>query len=97
MYIQVDQSGPVTLADADNFRAFSVVCNGNRENVGAALAGYGTVDGEHAWLEADAVKSLAGDVGEQWHTDFDNMISYARSKGWTDESGRVRAHIEWQA
>lgn len=22
------------------------------------------------------------------------MIDFARSKGWTDESGRIRAHIE---
>lgn len=98
MYIQVDQDGPATLADADNFRAFSVSVNGDGARVVEALAGLGTVDGEHAWLDGDAVKALAGDaVGEQWHTDFDNMIAYARSKGWTDDGGRVRAHIEYRA
>ena len=97
MYIQVDQDGPVTLADADNFRAFSVVSNGVREKLGEALSGLGTVDGDHAWLDAGAVKNLAGDgVGEQWHADFDAMVEFARSKGWTDDDGRVRAHVEWR-
>jgi hypothetical protein len=97
MYIQVDQDGPATLAEADNFRAFSVVVNGKPEQLGAALAGLGALDGDHAWLDPGAVKALASDaVGEQWHAEFDNMISYAQSKGWTDTNGRVRAHIEYR-
>jgi hypothetical protein len=93
VFIEVDGGGPARLADADNFRAFSVVVAGDPD-VAEALAGLGTVDGEHAWLDPGAVKALAGEVGERWHADFDAMIAYATSKGWTDDGGRVRAHIE---
>ena len=101
MYIQVELSGQpvVRLMDADNFRAFAVVLvDGQGEgDLRGALDGLGVLDasGEHVFLEPEAVKDLAGDVaGEQWSADFDSMIGYARSKGWVDDAGRVRAHIE---
>jgi hypothetical protein len=105
MFIRVDLSGaqPVTtLADPDNFRAFAAVVVGSAPDparVAEALAGLGTLDvgGEHVWLDAGAVKRLAGDAaGERWLADFENMVEFARGKGWTDEAGRVRAHLEWR-
>jgi hypothetical protein len=93
VFIEVDGDGPARLADADNFRAFSVVVTGDAD-VAEALAGLGTVEGEHAWLDPAAVTALAGEVGQRWRADFDAMIAYAASKGWTDDGGRVRAHIE---
>jgi hypothetical protein len=30
-----------------------------------------------------------------WRTDFEGMVSYAASKGWTDERGWLRGHTEW--
>jgi hypothetical protein len=97
----VDLAGSTSLVDADNFRAFSVVVKGEpaqHEPLVEALSDLGSVDpdGEHVWLDGAAVKRLAGaDAGEKWHADFDNMVGYAQSKGWTDDAGRIRAHIEW--
>lgn len=64
-------------------------------DLGGKLAGIGVVEGEHAFLDAEAVKGLPGAGGtEEWRTGFDEMVGYARSKGWVDDAGRVRAHIE---
>lgn len=53
----------------------------------------GAVDGDHVWLDASALRA-AGDGTADWNAQFDAMLRYAASKGWTDEqSGRVRAHI----
>jgi hypothetical protein len=56
-------------------------------------AGLGAVAGDHVWLEPSALRA-AGDGTADWNAQFDAMLRYAASKGWTDEqSGRVRAHI----
>jgi hypothetical protein len=61
-----------------------------------ALADLGTVDDEHAFLSPDSVRALADGTSDDWRARFDNMIDFARSKGWTDGDGRVRAHLEWR-
>jgi hypothetical protein len=96
MYINVDHAGTASLVEAENLKAFSVVVNGS-PGLAEALSELGSVDadGEHVWLDGAAVKGLAGaEVGEQWHADFDGMVEFARSKGWTDDAGRIRAHID---
>jgi hypothetical protein len=39
---------------------------------------------------------LAGDLGGSaaWLEGLDGMIAFAMTKGWTDETGAVRAHVE---
>lgn len=53
-------------------------------------------DDDHVWLAiapARVVGCAASDPG--FGERFDGMISYANSKGWTNEAGtHVRAHIE---
>ncbi len=93
VYVEVNASG-VALEDVDNFRAFAVVVTGEPDLVDK-LDGLGAVDGDHAFLDPEAVKRLAGDrAAGDWGANFDNMIEFARGKGWVDEAGRVRAHIE---
>jgi hypothetical protein len=78
----------------DNFRAFAVVVTGEPD-LGAGLDGLGAVDGDHVFLDPEGVKRLAGErAAGDWGANFDKMIEFARSKGWVDELGRVRAHIE---
>ncbi|HEX5402255.1 MAG TPA: hypothetical protein VFX16_08140 [Pseudonocardiaceae bacterium] len=104
MYIHVDTAvvpPTAVLADQDNFRAFAVQVDGTEDRLPAvveALTGLGVVDadGAHAMLDAEAVCGLAAG-GDAWRADFDAMVEYARSKGWTDDKGRVRAHLEWHA
>jgi hypothetical protein len=94
MYIVVDRAG-VALVDGENFRTFAVVVEGGEVDLGGALERFGVVDGEHVWLDPEAVKRLAGDgAGPEWPARFDAMIEFARSKGWVDDAGRVRAHVE---
>lgn len=84
----------VALDDADNFRAFAVVVTGEPD-LSSALAGLGVVDGDHVFFDAEAVKRLAGErATDDWGANFDKMVEFARSKGWVDGAGRVRAHIE---
>ena len=67
--------------------------NDNAAAAALAAAGLGTVDGDHAWLDAGALRA-AGDGSAAWATGFDGMLTYAASKGWSSEDGaRVRAHI----
>ena len=58
-----------------------------------AAAGLGSVDGDHAWLDAAALRA-AGDGSADWASRFDAMLAYAAGKGWASEDGaRVRAHV----
>lgn len=93
VYVEVSVSG-VALGDVDNFRAFAVVVEGEAD-LGEGLGGLGVVDGDHVFFDAEAVKGLAGErAAGEWGDNFDKMIEFARSKGWVDGAGRVRAHIE---
>jgi hypothetical protein len=67
--------------------------------VAAALGADGRVAGAgHVWVRAAAVEGWAGAAGaldDAWREGFAKMLDYARTKGWTDESGEfVQAHIE---
>lgn len=49
---------------------------------------------EHVWLDRETMVSLAGRACDaEWLAQLDAMIEFAASKGWMDESGRVRAHV----
>ncbi|MEI8051667.1 MAG: hypothetical protein WCI12_09555 [Actinomycetes bacterium] len=37
----------------------------------------------------------AGEVDESWEADLEAMIDRAATKGWIDDHGRIRAHVEW--
>jgi hypothetical protein len=82
MYVHVDASQippVVEVRDPDQFTSFSVVVS----------------TPAHVWLEPEAVARLAGRTGDEaWQEEFAAMAAYARSKGWVDGSGRLRAHVE---
>jgi hypothetical protein len=87
------------LVDAENFRAFSLVADGEISRLASALGDLGTVDedGAHAWLRATEVRRLAGALASdpRWIEQFDGMVTYAASKGWvSDDREAIRAHIE---
>ena len=85
-----------TVEDAGNLRQLHAEFRGVDDDAAAATmaaAGLGIVDGDHAWLDAGALRA-AGDGSEEWVAGFDRMLAYAAGKGWTSEDGtRVRAHI----
>lgn len=54
-------------------------------------------DGQHVWLDVAGARvagsAATSDAG--WPAEYDAMITYATSKGWTDAAGtHVRAHVE---
>ena len=96
MFVRVDAAaGRSELHEADDLQRLHVELVGGDEPgaAAAALGDLGRVDGEHAWLDIAALRA-AGPADPGWVERFDAMIEYARSKGWTDGAGAVRAHVE---
>jgi hypothetical protein len=60
-------------------------------------AAAGRLEGEHAYITVDAIRRMAsGLVSDAWDEELDNMIEFAKSKGWYDDgSHTIRAHVEW--
>lgn len=50
---------------------------------------------EHAWIDQELLRPAGGRPDSaQLEEKFAGMVGYAASRGWVDEGGRVRAHIE---
>lgn len=93
------QPPAITLEEPDVFTAFSVVIDGQTDQVveHGALERLGAVADEgHVFVEQERVLSLAGEraTDTAWREQLDGMIGYAQSKGWVDDAGRIRAHVE---
>ena len=55
------------------------------------------VTASHSWVDPADLTALAGRAGDpDWRQKLAGMVSYAESKGWLDEKGRIRAHVETQ-
>jgi hypothetical protein len=52
---------------------------------------------EHAFIAPEVLQAMAAReiTRSDWPTRFGAMLDYARSKGWTDTDGAVRAHVVW--
>ncbi|MGD9960797.1 hypothetical protein [Nocardioides sp.] len=88
----------VRLDDPDDFTRFDVHISGV-DQVGAqvALAGVAELQGVHALVDPDGLFQLPGarPHDDLWLKQFDDMVTLARSHGWVDVAGRIRAHIVW--
>ena len=95
MLIRVASDGQVSLEGADDFKRFSIGAAADAP-LATALRGIARLEGEgHAWVSPDGLRRLTPLAGTPaWEEGFGKMLAYATSKGWTDESGAVRAHIE---
>lgn len=101
MDIAVDPAGVPTMHGADDFTSLRLT--GTRPSSSealATLAGWGielTPDGDHGHIAPGSFARLAGPSADRpdWQQGLDGMLTYATSKGWIDESGRVRAHADW--
>jgi hypothetical protein len=66
-------------------------------------AGRATSDGD-ALLPAAVVRDLAVTAAEaagrsrdgSWDEGFAGMLEFAGTKGWIDDDGAIRAHVEWR-
>ena len=86
--------GEATVADADDLTRLSLTFDPPRE---AATAGWARwVDDEHVAVAPEVLLALAGEraLDPAWRAAFDRMVAYARSRGWVDDHGDVRLHVE---
>jgi hypothetical protein len=98
MEIRIDRSGAPTLDGADDFNSLRVVCTGPTPADVPADSGIElTSDCTHAYIDAGTIPRLAGATADrrEWQEAYQRMVAYASSKGWSDERGRIRAHVEW--
>ena len=97
MQVVVDGSGTVTLADAGNFKSFSVHAAPGVD-LTRALRGVAELEGAgHAWVrEAWLLEQLGRQApAADWQAGFAAMAAYARKKGWMrEEPAAIRAHVE---
>ena len=95
MNVIIDSAGP-KLEEADNLRAFAVELKVPRE-AAQDLGGCGvwSADGAHLFVEPDWLRRQAGSLADDagWQRNFAGMVEFARSKGWLDDQGRIRAHV----
>ena len=68
----------VAVERSDDFTSFKVVVN----------------TAAHVWIAPESVASLIPGATDEWRKAFEGMVAYAASQGWTDDAGRVRAHVE---
>lgn len=98
MLLRVTAGGEVLLADADEFRRFSIRFDPAARGTAAAeaaLAAIARPDGDAAWVSPAALRRLAPRGTEpEWQAGLDAMVAFARSRGWVDATGGIRAHIE---
>jgi hypothetical protein len=102
MYLEVDLDRPraaVRLREAGDCQRLKCVVTGPRDaaRLAEALGDIGRPEGHEAvFLQPDALRRLAaGQVSPGWGDSFQRMLDYARSKGWLNDAGEVRAHCEW--
>ena len=103
MFLKLSTNNELTFEDRNNFRAFKLVVEGDRNNleqVRNAVSGKADIsDGETAWIFENALRGWPG-VGQdaQWQQNFAVMIEKARPHGWIDDARKaIKAHIEWLA
>lgn len=53
---------------------------------------------EHLWVTREEFVRLAGAHAEDpaWKESLEKMFEFAQSRGWVNEEGAVRAHVEWE-
>jgi hypothetical protein len=101
MIVRIDthqSPAAITLDDPTAFNTFHVCVQGaDAPALAAAIARVGSLaDPDHAFIDRAALEGLAGDHAQEpdWQRSLESMLSYAASKGWTNDNGAIRAHIE---
>jgi hypothetical protein len=101
MFVMVDKNLAVSLQEPEDLKTFKLVACvpiSQLQEIVGALNGIATkLDGEHAWISQDWLRSQSNvRDDEAWQRAFDGVIVYAHKKGWVDDMAKtIRAHIEW--
>jgi hypothetical protein len=103
MFLKLSATGELQFEDRNNFRAFKLVVEGDRDrldDVRRAAAGKAELaDAETAWIFEDALRRWPGvELDAAWQQNFSMMIEKARPHGWIDDKRKaIKAHVEWVA
>ncbi len=82
MIIDVDLTSVpprISLREADDFKSFKLLAHG-----------------EHAFVDRETLLAMDGARAQDadWVAALDGMLAFAASKGWVNDDGETRAHIE---
>jgi hypothetical protein len=98
MIVDVDGKAGVVLSDPDTFTAFHVrALDADLDRIVATLGeGAETAKEGHVWIPISRLHALGErHGGADWREGCDDMIAYAKSRGWVDEErDLVLAHVE---
>jgi hypothetical protein len=91
--IVTDSAGRLALEDVWDLKALSFATD---QPSNTPIAGIQWADDEHVTIAVGTLRDLAGDTARdpEWAQGFAGMIAYATSKGWVDDAGAVRMHVE---
>jgi hypothetical protein len=102
MIVKVHAPGMVSIAEPHRLDSLHVEVPVGTDAVTLASPsalgqlGFVAANGTYAWLDREALREAVAPVDRSadWETSFNGMIVFAESKGWVDDMGRLRAHIE---
>lgn len=98
MIVQLSPNAPPALTDLERFDRLHADCPGVLADMATGPLCDPDADGEHVWLDVAAARAAGAEEAPDataFTEQFDGMIAYATSKGWTNEAGtHVRAHVE---
>ncbi len=101
MLVRITAGGEALLEEPDEFRRFSIRFDPGARGTAAAEAALRSVarpDGDAAWVSENALRRMApGAADPAWAAGFTQMVAFARSRGWVDDAGGIRAHVEAEA
>lgn len=93
MIVIAGPASPPRLEDSNEFRSLEVVWAAPGPPDASAIEPAGWLEGEHVWLNPKWMREQGRENGPDWGLSFDEMVDYARNKGWVDADGFLRAHI----
>jgi hypothetical protein len=96
MIVNVSAQG-ARLDAPEDLKAFKLLVRDGLqgEALARALGPPGTLDGDHAWISPDWLRQASGRTDDPaWSQSFEGMLAYAAKKGWVNQDGAIRGHIE---
>ena len=93
MFVVAGQRAVPRLEDANEFRKLELCWSSEAPPEADDIAPAGFLDDKYVWLDPDWLRSQGKLHGHGWQAAFDEMIAFARTKGWINAEGFVRAHI----
>jgi len=93
MYVRLTRAGELDVADAADFKRFSVHLGPGQPPVDGRGVSF-EPDGRTAWVDEAALRAWPGGRDDPaWQAGLSGMIDFARGHGWIDGT-RIRAHVE---